>query len=107
MTASRLIPTDANGEMSTIRSAATAFNGLPSVVARTVGHAMLWTVMACSRNITDLQSRKYDNPGRAQEINKFIQTAKDVMVFAGLIRYKLPGRVWEALAKVGGDVGAY
>ena len=35
------------------------------------------------------------------------KTAKDVMVFAGLIRYKLPGRVWETLARAGQDLGAY
>lgn len=38
---------------------------------------------------------------------ELLQAAKDTMVFAGLVRYKLQPRVFEVLARVGGDVGAY
>jgi len=40
-------------------------------------------------------------------MDEILQVARDVMVFAGLIRYKLAPRVFEVLARVGGDVGAY
>lgn len=33
--------------------------------------------------------------------------AKDLMVFAGLIRYRMPPRVFEVLARSGQDVGVY
>lgn len=33
--------------------------------------------------------------------------AKDLMVFAGLVKYRLGERVWEAITRCGGDVGAY
>ena len=33
-----------------------------------------------------------------------LQTAKNLMVFAGLLRYKLPPKVFEALARAGQDV---
>jgi nuclear pore complex protein Nup93 len=39
--------------------------------------------------------------------DQLLQKAKDLMVFAGLIRYKLPPRVFETLAREGQDVGAY
>jgi nuclear pore complex protein Nup93 len=39
--------------------------------------------------------------------DKLLQKAKDLMVFAGLIRYKLPPRVFETLAREGGEGGAY
>lgn len=93
--------------MPTIRSSATAFNALPTVVARTVGYAMLWTVLACARNVEKLRHAEFDTPAQKQVVERTAQTARDVMVFAGLIRYKLPGRVWEGLARVGGEVGAY
>lgn len=35
------------------------------------------------------------------------QMAKDLMVFAGLVRYKLPSRVYDLLTRAGGDVGGY
>lgn len=92
--------------MSAIRSSATAFNSLPAVVARTVGYAMLWTVLACSRNVEKLKQSEFETPGQKQVVERTVQTARDVIVFAGLIRYKLPARVWEGLARVGGEVGA-
>ena len=33
--------------------------------------------------------------------------AKDLMVFAGLVKYRLGEKVWEGLVRCGGDVGVY
>ena len=38
---------------------------------------------------------------------ELLQRAKDLMVFAGLIKYKLPPRVFEMLAREGGEGGVY
>jgi nuclear pore complex protein Nup93 len=107
VTNSRLLPTEAGGNMSAIRATAQAFNQLPTTVARTVGYVMLWTVIACSNNVEKLKAAEFETGAQQETIRRCIQTSKDVMVFAGLIRFKLPGRVWEALARVGGDLGAY
>ena len=80
---------------------------MPTSVARTVGHVMVWTVIACSNQVDVLRKQDYETVIQKQTIQRCIQTAKDVMVFAGLIRYKLPGRVWETLARAGQDLGAY
>ena len=93
-----MLPTEAAGNMSAIRHTAQAFNQLPSVVARTVGYVMLWTVIACSNNIDKLRGVEFETGAQQETIRRCVQTSKDVMVFAGLIRFKLPGRVWEALA---------
>ena len=77
------------------------------MVARTIGYAMLWTVLACSRNVSKLREAEFETAVQKEVLERCVQTAKDVMVFAGLIRYKLPSRVWEGLAKVGGELGAY
>ena len=107
VTNSRLLPTEAGGNMSAIRNTANAFNQLPAVVARSVGYVMLWTVVACSNNVDKLRTAEFETGAQQETIQRCVQTSKDVMVFAGLIRFKLPGRVWEALARVGGDLGAY
>ena len=107
VTNSRLLPTEAVGNISAIRHTAQAFNQLPAVVARTVGYVMLWTVVACSRNVERLKAAEFETGAQQETIQRCVQTNKDVMVFAGLIRFKLPGRVWETLARVGGDFGAY
>ena len=38
---------------------------------------------------------------------QLLQGAKDLMVFAGLVKYRLGESVWEGLIRCGGDVGAY
>ena len=107
VTTSGILPTEVSGNITAIRQTAQAFNQLPSVVARTVGYVMLWTVIACSNNVEKLRGAEFETGAQQETIRRCIQTSKDVMVFAGLIRFKLPGRVWEALARAGGDLGAY
>ncbi|KAK5169380.1 nuclear pore complex subunit [Saxophila tyrrhenica] len=106
ITTSRLLPTTTSGSLPAIRSSANAFHDLPAVVARTVGHAMLWTVVACSNNVDRLRQADYELGNSREAIVRCVQVARDVMVFAGLIRFKLPGRVWDAVVRVGGDLGA-
>jgi nuclear pore complex protein Nup93 len=50
---------------------------------------------------------KFEDPTKRKLADQMLQSAKDLMVFAGLIRYKLPPRVFETLAKAGQDVGVY
>jgi nuclear pore complex protein Nup93 len=107
VTESRLLPTKTAGNISAIRATAQAFHTLPPVVARTVGHAMLWTVIACSNNVERLKQADYELQNSKDAIAMCVQTSRDVMVFAGLIRFKLPARVWDALAIAGGDLGAH
>lgn len=54
-----------------------------------------------------LRGAEYETGAQREAVERYVQIAKDVGVFAGLIRYKLPGRVWEMLARVGGEVGVY
>lgn len=38
---------------------------------------------------------------------ELLRAAKDLMVFAGLVKYRLGERVWAAVTEAGGEVGAY
>ena len=80
---------------------------MPSAVGRTIGHVMVWTVISCSNEAEKIRGQDYETAARKEIIEQCVQKAKDVMVFAGLIRYKLPGRVWETLARAGQDLGTY
>lgn len=80
---------------------------MDTVLARTIGHVMLWTVVACSNQADKLRKAEFETGVQREAIARCVQTAKDVVVFAGLIKYRLPGRVWETLAQAGQDLGAY
>jgi nuclear pore complex protein Nup93 len=101
----KVLPTDTAGNMTAIRAKAQAFNCMQPVVARTIGHIMIWAVVALANEHARLKGAEFDTPAQQNVIAQCKSAAKDVMVFAGLIRYKLPGRVWETLAQAGQELG--
>jgi nuclear pore complex protein Nup93 len=103
----RILPLMAGGNLSDIRSTANSFSQYPAEIARNIGNVLLWCIGCCSRHREFLLGGQYDDPMRKVLADQLLQKAKDLMVFAGLIRYKLPPRVFETLAREGQDVGAY
>lgn len=91
--------------MTAIRAKAQAFNCMQPVVARTIGHIMIWAVIALANEHARLKGAEFETPAQQNVIAQCKSAAKDIMVFAGLIRYKLPGRVWETLAQAGQELG--
>lgn len=87
-----------------IRTAANNFNSYPDLLSRTVGPLLLFTIVACGQERKRIRNSPYYDPATEQQPKRLGQTAKDLMVFAGLVRYRLEGRVFEALARAGGDV---
>ena len=103
-----LLPIASRGQISLIRAHASAFNTLPPVVARNIGNLLIWTITACGNQREILRNSTFEiQQGNKSVMDEILQVARDMMVFAGLIRYKLAPRVFEVLARVGGDVGAY
>lgn len=108
-----VLPLAAQGNISAVRQAATRFSSLPQLVARSGGLVILWCVFAIGKERERLaDSGSWEVAGMAgNDIarlrNDLAQMARDLMVFAGLVRYKLPGRVYDLLTRAGGDVGSY
>lgn len=100
-----LLPIHAKGNVTVIRSFAQKINALQPVVARNIGSLLLWTVTSCSKQKEVFQSAAYQV--NKQAIDDLSAAAKDLMMFAGLIRYKLAPNVFEVLARAGQNAGAY
>ena len=94
----------ANGSLTVIRQSAATFSTFPTELTRNIGNILLWSIMCCSRHRETLLEPGYE-VGRKRLADELLQKAKDLMVFAGLIRYKLPPRVFECLAREGGEGG--
>lgn len=47
----------------------------------------------------------FENDMRTSLADQLLVMAKDLMVFAGMIKYKLAPRVYETLARAGGEIG--
>ncbi|KAH7552409.1 Nup93/Nic96-domain-containing protein [Bipolaris maydis] len=103
----RILPLSAGGNVSDIRAAANSFNSYPQEISRNIGNVLLWCIGCCSRHREHLLSGQFEDPMRKVLADQLLQKAKDLMVFAGLIKYKLPPRVFETLAREGLEVGAF
>jgi nuclear pore complex protein Nup93 len=110
-----LLPLRAEGSIPLIRASAAQFAGLPQLLARCAGIAVVWAVGAIGGERERLiqQGGAWEGGGIAEEEtrervkNMLSGMAKDLMVFAGLVKYKLPGRVYDMLTRAGGEVGVY
>ncbi|KAF1953639.1 NIC-domain-containing protein [Byssothecium circinans] len=103
----RILPLNSQGNLSDIRATANNFAQYPPEIARNIGNVILWCISCCSNHRLVLLNGAYEDPTRKNLADQLLQKARDLMVFAGLIRYKLPPRVFETLAREGGSVGAY
>jgi nuclear pore complex protein Nup93 len=103
----RILPLSAGGNVSDIRATANSFNSYPQEISRNIGNVLLWCIGCCSRHRERLLSGQFEDKMRKVLADQLLQKAKDLMVFAGLIKYKLPPRVFETLAREGQEVGAF
>ncbi|RMZ79065.1 hypothetical protein DV737_g3549, partial [Chaetothyriales sp. CBS 132003] len=106
-----ILPLSANGNIPSIRAAATAFGALPQLLARCAGLSVVWAVRAIGgerdkiiRHGSWETGYGGDRDGLKEQLASM---AKDLMVFAGLVKYKLPARVYDLLTRAGADAGAY
>lgn len=106
----KLLPLQAHASIPVIRACANNFNELTPVISRNIGPLLLWTITCIGQQREVLASRQYGGGegGMNKEISdELLGSARDLMVFAGLVKYRLGERVWEAICVTGGDVGIY
>lgn len=103
----QLLPLNARGSVPLIRAAAQSSNSLPQPVGRNLGPLLLWTITCIGRQREVLGASGFEDATRRGMREELGAAARDLMTFAGLVRYRLEKRVWEAVTAVGGDVGGY
>ncbi|KAL4803899.1 Nup93/Nic96-domain-containing protein [Aspergillus unguis] len=102
-----VLPLRASGSVPYIRSAAQAFSSLPSIISSNVGHVIIWSITCIGRERERLNAGPYENEMRQGLAEELLTMAKDLMIFSGMVKYKLPPRVYETLARAGANIGAY
>ncbi|KAJ5788078.1 Nucleoporin interacting component Nup93/Nic96 [Penicillium paradoxum] len=102
-----VLPLQAQGSVSYIRSTAQAFSSLPPIISRNVGHVIMWSITCIGYERQKRAFGMYDSEVRQGLADTLLVMAKDLMVFSGMVKYKLPPRVYETLARAGADIGAY
>lgn len=102
-----ILPLRARGSVPYTRSAAQAFSSFPPIISRNVGHVIMWSITCIGHERERLSSGAYENEIRQGLADELLVMAKDLMIFSGMVKYKLPPRVYDTLARAGGEIGAY
>ncbi|GAB1199791.1 hypothetical protein APSETT444_009150 [Aspergillus pseudonomiae] len=102
-----ILPLRARGSVPYIRSAAQAFSSFPTMISRNIGHVVMWSITCIGHERERLNSGTYENQIRQSLADELLVMAKDLMIFSGMVKYKLPPRVYETLARAGAEIGAY
>ncbi|KAI9802922.1 MAG: hypothetical protein M1825_002153 [Sarcosagium campestre] len=104
-----ILPLSAESRISVIRNAAANVSSLPPTISRNVGVLLLWTIKCCGhqRDALVRGGRAFDTPTAHVMADALAVKAKDMMVFAGAVKYQLSPGVFEALARSGGEVGTW
>ncbi|KAL8804768.1 MAG: hypothetical protein Q9182_002360 [Xanthomendoza sp. 2 TL-2023] len=107
--ATNLLPLSARGSIPAIRAHAATTNQLPQEVKRALGNLLLWCIMAvgAQREVLRVGKGGFEDAGREGVREELKGVGRDLMTFAGLVRYRLERGVWEAVVRAGGDVGGY
>ncbi|KAJ5631698.1 Nucleoporin interacting component Nup93/Nic96 [Penicillium longicatenatum] len=102
-----VLPLQARGSMQFIRSTAQSFSALPEIISRNIGHVIMWCIACIGHERHRQTSGPYDTDMHQGFAEQLLGMAKDLMVFSGMVKYKLPPKVYEALARAGADIGAF
>lgn len=102
-----ILPLRARGAVPYIRSAAQAFSSFPPIISHNVGHVIMWCITCIGHERERLNSGTYENEIRQGLADELLVMAKDLMIFSGMVKYKLPPKVYETLARAGAEIGAY
>ena len=106
----KLLPLQAHASIPVIRTCANNFNELAPMISRNIGPLLLWTITCIGQQREVLASRQYGGPrGGMNNVisDELLSSARDLMIFAGLVKYRLGDKVWEAICSTGSDVGIY
>lgn len=101
-----ILPLGAEGNSTLVRQQAARYSGLPQAVARNVPNLIIWTIRSCSAVRSALSSSQFGgvNEGTRRLMSEKMKViAKDVMMYAGFLKYRLPLLVNETLARIAAE----
>ena len=79
------------------REKAQEFTTLNSNLIKCVPNLLIITMTCISRLVTDLNKSEYQSMEKAQQINSLKNIAKNCMIYAGVIQYKMPRETFSTL----------
>ena len=102
-----MLPIDARGEIAVIRKCAQKISSAPPSVARLIGPLLFWALTAISKRREELSDgndgAQFDNATRSGIRDAMARHAKDLMVYAGLVKLRMQKSYWEAVVNAAAE----
>jgi hypothetical protein len=95
------------GDSTRIRACATKYASLPPTVARLVPQLIIWAIQCASLVRRDhLAAAAYpaaNDAVRSAVVVDMAHVARDLMMYSGFLKYRLPASVNDALARIAAE----
>lgn len=100
-----ILPLQAGGDPSTIRSFAARFPSLAPSVAINVPNLLMWTILCCTQQRERLLSGQFSGNESASRMlaDELKQICVDLTAYTSQLRYRFPPYLHEALARASAD----
>ncbi|EFW98745.1 nuclear pore protein [Grosmannia clavigera kw1407] len=100
-----ILPLQAGGDPSMIRSFAARFPGLAQPVAINVPNLLMWTILCCTQQRGRLLSGQFSGNESASRMlaDELKQICVDLTAYTSQLRYRFPPYLHEALARASAD----
>lgn len=100
-----ILPLEAHGDSNTIRQFANKYSSLPETITRNVPNLIMWTGTSCEQQRLKLSNSQYNsNEGtRRQMMEDLKRKAKDLTMYSGFLKYRLPPWVNDMLARIAAE----
>ncbi|KOS22593.1 Nucleoporin NIC96 [Escovopsis weberi] len=100
-----ILPLEAGGDASAIRSSVSKFSSLSQPVSINVPNLIMWTIISCMRQREQLANGQFSgNEGtRRMMVEQLKQMILDLTTYTGQLRYRFPPHLHEALARASAE----
>ncbi|KAJ8100619.1 Nup93/Nic96-domain-containing protein [Lipomyces tetrasporus] len=95
-----VLPMELTNDTGSIRRRAQQFGGLDESVARNVPMLLVMAMESCVRITRDMDASAYGDATRSKKIGELRTRAKNCMIYAGMIQYRMPREVYGRLTRM-------
>lgn len=100
-----ILPLTAGGDSTAVRQYAAKYSSLDECIRRLVPNLIIWAIRCCSTQRGQMSNGQYVvNDGTRRMILEDLKAkAKDLMMYSGFLKYRLPVSVNETLARIAAE----
>ncbi|KAI9742487.1 MAG: hypothetical protein M1818_004021 [Claussenomyces sp. TS43310] len=100
-----IIPLGAQGDSTRIRQCAAKYSSFDQTIIRLIPNLIIWSIRCCMSQRSFLMGSQFggNDGSRFSMMTELKSIAKDLMMYSGFLKYRLPSSVNDALARIAAE----